>query len=393
MFKILHTSDWHIGRVLYGRSFLEDQMYFIKNVLIPAVNAENPNLLIIAGDIFDRQIAPVEAIRLFGFAVNEICTQRKIPIIVIAGNHDSADRLSVYADLLRNQGLYISARPFDMLPVTFEHDGFEVKIHLLPHFDPVQARDILGQDNIRSYNEAYQCVLKEMGRDINKKAKNVLVSHCFVKGAATCESEAPIIIGGSAEVDSVLFDGYDYVSLGHLHGAQNAGGNAFYSGAPLKYSFDEEKHKKVLFITEITKDNMNIRRLPCTPLRDMRTISGTIDELLKQSSYDNKSYYNKSYNNNNQDYIFANLTDTKPVFEPMLRLREYYPNILGLNPGWLNLGSITGGARDELRQKLRTRSASEQLFFEEFLKQVCGVQPNEAEMAVFEDVMKGIDEI
>jgi exonuclease SbcD len=383
MLKILHTSDWHLGRVLYGRSLLEDQTYFIKNSLIPAVDAEKPDLVIIAGDIFDRQIAPVEAIRLFGYAAHEICTQRKIPMAVIAGNHDSADRLSVYADLLRNEGLYISARPFDMPPITLEHDGVRVKLHFLPHFDPMQARELLGQEDIRGYNEAYQAVLEKMAEDIDAKAKNVLISHCFVKGAATCESEAPITIGGSAEVDSALFSGYDYVALGHLHGAQNAGGNAFYCGTPFKYSFDEEKHKKVLFITEITNDHINIRRLPCIPLRDMRTVSGTIDDLLKQSENDS----------NKQDYIFANLTDTKPVFEPMQRLREYYPNILGLNPGWLNLGGISGSARDELRQKLRTRSASEQLFFEEFLKQVCGVQPNEEDLAVFAEVMKGIDEI
>jgi len=383
MFKILHTSDWHLGKVLFGRSFLEDQTYFINNIFIPAVDAEKPNLIIIAGDIFDRQIAPVDAIRLFGFAVNEICAIRKIPMIVIAGNHDSADRLSVYADLLRNNGLYISARPFDTPPVSFENDGVLVKIHLLPHFEPMQAREILGIETIKGYNDAYKKVLEKMACDIDKNAKNILVSHCFVKGAATCESEAPIAIGGSAEVDSAMFSNYDYVALGHLHGAQNAGGNAYYCGTPLKYSFDEEKHKKALFISEITKENINIRRIPCIPMRDMRTISGSINKLIENASSDA----------NKDDYIFANLTDTRPVFEPMQQLREYYPNILGLNPGWLSLGGLTGTARDELRQKLRTRSASDKLFFEEFLKQVCGVEPSEEEITVFEEVMKGIDEI
>lgn len=378
--KILHTSDWHLGKIIFGRSLLEDQEYFIKESLLPALDDEQPDLVALSGDVFDRQIAPIEAIRLFGLAVSEICNKRKIPLAIISGNHDGPDRLAVYSDLLRPQGFFVSARPFDTEPIHLEDESGEVLIHFLPHFEPSFARDRLGDDSIHGFNESYRAVLSEMTGKFDQKARHVLLSHCFMKGASTCESESPLSIGGSGEVDGALFSNFSYVALGHLHGPQKAYQNAWYSGSPLKYSFDEEHHHKCLFLTEIKGSNVSIKEIPVKPLRNMRTVTGTVKELCETASQDKQA----------DDYIYANLTDERPVYEPMAALREHYPNILGLSPGWLTGGAF-GGERDMLREKLRKKSAGDLLFFEEFLRQVCGVEPSKEDIDIFSQALKSLD--
>lgn len=370
--KILHTSDWHLGKTVMQRSMLDDQEHFIDKVLLPEIDAEKPDVLIIAGDVFDRPVAPVEAVRLFSRAVNEICAVRKIPALVIAGNHDGADRLAVYSELLRPQGLFLSARPLDTKPVRFEDRFGPVYFHLLPFFDAALARDVLGRDDIHGQNAAFKEIMKEICPV--KGARNVLIAHCFAAGGPTCESESPLAVGGSEEVDPSLFSGFDYVALGHLHGPQKSGANGAYCGSPLKYSFDEEHHRKSISIITIEGD-VNIKRVPVKPLHDMRTIKGSMEEIIAGSETDE----------GREDYIFADLTDQRPVYEPMALLREHYPNVLGLRPGWINVGESL--ARAQLKEGLRTGS-SDRLLFEEFLKQVCGVEPQEDEIKVFEEIMK-----
>ncbi len=371
--KILHTSDWHLGKSVMGRSMLPEQENFIDGVLLPALDAERPDAVIIAGDVFDRQVAPVEAVRLFNHAVTEICAVRRIKAAVIAGNHDGADRLAVYSGLLRAQGLFLSAYPLDTPPVRLEDGGGETYIHLLPFFDAATARDILGRDDIRGQNAAFKAVVEQI-KPVSG-ARNVLVAHCFAAGGVTCESESPLAVGGSDEVDPAVFGGFDYVALGHLHGPQRVGANGAYSGSPLKYSFDEERHKKSLCIIEFGENGMGTRRLPCAPLHDMRTVTGTINDIISAAKDDA----------GREDYLYANLTDIRPVFEPMALLREHYPNVLGLHPGWLDL-TAGGGSRADLKEGLRTGSG-DRLLFEEFMKQVCGVEPQADELSIFDELM------
>lgn len=378
--KILHTSDWHLGKTVMGRSMLPEQEYFIDNVLLPVLDEERPDALIIAGDIFDRQVPPAEAVKLFSRTVKEICLTRRIKTAVIAGNHDGADRLAVYAELLRPQGLYISARPFDTDPILIEDKDTAVYIHLLPYFDAAIARDILARDDIRGQNAAFAAVMEQI-KPVNG-AVNVLVAHCFAAGGVTCESESPLSVGGSDEVDPSLFDKFDYVALGHLHGPQRSGKNGAYSGSPLKYSFDEEHQKKSLVLLDIKDGTIERRLIPIKPLHDMRTITGTIKDIIGAAQKDS----------NRDDFIYANLLDTRPVFEPMALLREHYPNVLGLHPGWLDL-TAGDGDRESLKQNLRTGSG-DKLLFEEFLRQVCGIEPKEDELRVFDELMeKAGDEV
>lgn len=381
MFRFLHTSDWHLGRVLYSRSMLEDQKWFLKNSLLPAVDAERPSLVIVAGDVFDRPVAPVEAIRLFNDTLTELCLRRGVKVAVIAGNHDSAERLAVYAELLRPQGLVISARPFDCEPLRFEDEQGPVEVHLLPFFDPAAARDIMGDDSLRGYAEAARAVLGELGRRVTPGARSVVVAHCFVSGASVSDSETPLSIGGSAEIDPALFDAFDYTALGHLHGPQKPGKNVWYSGSPLKYSFDEQRQKKSMLAVELRGEGAAVRRLPVNPLRNMRVVEGTLDEICRAAESDSAR----------EDYIYARLTDRRPVFEPMAALREFYPNVLGLNPGWLDFSENGGAERDALRRKVRGGNVSDRMLFEEFMRQVCGVEPQEDELRLFDEVMTEVN--
>lgn len=370
--KILHTSDWHFGKSVMGRSMLADQEYFIDNFFIPTVDVEKPDAIIIAGDIFDRQVAPVEAVRLFSRTVNEICAVRGIPTAVISGNHDGADRLAVYSELLRSQGLYLSACPLDTPPLKLTDAHGDTYLHLLPYFDAAQARDILGRDDIHGQNAAFRAVMGEV-RPV-ECAHNILISHCFTAGGVTCESESPLAVGGSDEIDPKLFEGFDYVALGHLHGPQKAGANGFYSGSPLKYSFDEEHHHKSISIITIDENGVEKRCVPIKPFRDMRSITGTVEEIIAGAENDPAC----------DDFIYASLTNTRPVYEPMALLRERYPNILGLRPGWLS----TAGQSSKTALKEGVRAGSgDRLLFEEFLKQVCEVEPTD-EFTVFDEMMK-----
>lgn len=377
--KLLHTADWHLGRILYGRSMIEDQRYFIESFLFPLIDREQPDALLLSGDIFDRQIAPVEAIRLFDDFVTGLCLERSIPLLAISGNHDGADRLGLGARLYRAAGFYLGARlEPDAPPVVLQDGAGEVHIYSLPYFDPAMARDVLKDDSIRGYTDAFQAVLARIIARLQPDAFNILLAHCFVTGAAVSDSESPLFIGGSGEVDSRLFAPFDYVALGHLHRAQRAGGDGVrYAGSPLKYSFDEEAHNKSVTLLETGRTPL-IRQIPVTPLRDMRTTAGTLGQLQQQALSESPAA--------REDYIYAVLSGP-PVFEPMARIREFYPNVLGVVNGAEEAAGETAD-RQALRQNLKKRDGM--TLFEEFLRQMCDTEPTEDDRAVFMEISRAL---
>lgn len=378
--KLLHTADWHLGRILYGRSLIEDQRYFIHRILFPLIDRERPDAVLLSGDIFDRQIAPVEAIRLFDDFVTRLCLDRKIPLVAIAGNHDGADRLGLGARLYRSAGFYLTARlEPDAPPVVFKDGDREVHVYALPFFDPAMARDALGDDTIRGYGDAMKAVLDRLRQRLDPAACNILLSHCFVTGAAVSDSESPLFIGGSGEVDPGLFDGFDYVALGHLHRSQKAGGERIrYAGSPLKYSFDEESHVKSVTVLD-TKEGCAARQVHVRPLRDMRTVTGDLETLRRQAEAPENR-------DKREDFIYAVLTGP-PVFEPMSRLREFYPNVLGVVNGADSFEGDTA-ERAALRQNLRRRDSM--TLFDEFLRQMCDTEPTEEDRAVFSEIGRSL---
>lgn len=365
--KIIHTSDWHLGRVIYGKSLLEDQQFFIESFFYPLLEAEKPDTIILSGDIFDRQIAPAEALRMFDSFVGHVCADLRLPLIAISGNHDGADRLGLGGRLLSSAGFHITTKlDTDAPPVVLKGER-EVHIYSLPYFDPAMARDYTGDDSIRGFSDAYAEIVGRLKAGLDKSAFNILVSHCFVAGAQSSDSESPLFIGGSGETEPTVFDGFDYVALGHLHRPQRAGSNGRYSGSPLKYSFDEESHNKSVTVLDIGADSFETSQVPVTPLRDMRTLEGSLDELRAKAQTDPHK----------NDYIYAYLTGD-PVFSPVEKLREFYPNTLGVRNG-----SIEQTAVSEKRASLK--SSSPVTVFDEFLRQMCGAEPTDSDREIFTD--------
>lgn len=369
--KILHTADWHLGKLIYGVSMLEDQQFFLEETLYPVIEQEKPDCLVLSGDIFDRSVAPPQAIRLFEACVLKLCKTYRLPLLAISGNHDGADRIAPAAQLLYEQGVYIATKIGDAFsPVTLEKDGTTYHFHLLPYFEPAELRAHFKNDEIRGFAEAYRAAVSQMALGFDKQAVHILCAHCFVTGCTVSDSESPIYVGGSGEVSASLFEPFDLTLLGHLHAPQRAGENVFYSGSPLKYSFDEERQGKSLSIIDIDGRDYEIRRIPVKAKRDMKTLSGSFEELCERGRQ-----------KQDEDYIFVRLTDGHPVYMPVDRLREYYPNVLGLKSEFLSRGQ----AKNE--NKISRTSTDEEIF-NLFITQICSSEVTPGDRALFLQAMK-----
>lgn len=378
--KIFHTSDWHLGKMIYGRSMLPDQEHFVNEVFLPAVRSERPDLVLLAGDIFDRQIAPVEAIRLFDRFVTEMSALR-VPLALIAGNHDGAERIAIGAGLLRQSGIYIGTSLADAFqPAVVEAGGETVQVHLLPYCEPAAVREYLKDDSLRSFQDAYAALLDRVREQLAPGVFHILLSHCFVMGGALSSSESPTFVGGSSEVNPSVFEGFDYVALGHLHGPQKAGPNGRYSGSPLKYSFDEAGQRKSFTVLNVEGGAAEISEYSRPPLHDLRVLSGEFADLLEAAKAAPSA-----------DYLYANLKDRAPVYMPMDQLRPYYPNLLGLSSEWL---ASAGGAGENggLRDQLMHRKTDDLYIFEQFLDQICGSEADDGDRALFLQAMRSCGE-
>ena len=221
--KLFHTSDWHLGRMLYGRSLLEDQQWFLEQVFLPAVEREKPVCVLLAGDVYDRQIAPVEALKLFDSTLSRLVALGT-KVCIISGNHDGAQRMALLKGALRQSGVYFATELADAFaPVMLEQGEEKLQLFLLPYFDAAQAREFLGDDSLRGEGACLEALLQRLVPLFAPDAGHVLVSHCFAAGSHTSDSESTLFVGGSGQVPPSLFDPFDYAALGHLHGPQKAG--------------------------------------------------------------------------------------------------------------------------------------------------------------------------
>ncbi|MBQ4564902.1 MAG: exonuclease SbcCD subunit D [Oscillospiraceae bacterium] len=314
--KMLHISDLHLGKRLNNFSFLEDQEYIL-NEILRIVDEERPDAVLIAGDVYDKSVPSVEAVQLLDRFLN-LLAARGITVLLISGNHDSAERLSFGNQLMERAGIYIS-HVYDgtVKTVTLQDEHGEVHFHLLPFLKPIHVRRFFPDEVLESYTDAMRAVIA--GIDLDPAKRNVLLTHQFVTGAATCESEEHSV-GGTDNVDASVFDRFDYVALGHIHGPQNIGSNRIrYCGTPLKYSFSEETHHKSVTVVRLgEKGDLRLDVLPLLPKRELRTVKGTFQELLNSKNY-------------SDDYIHAVLTDEEDVHEAMGRLRVVYPRLMHLS--------------------------------------------------------------
>ena len=318
--KFIHMSDLHLGKHINQFSMLEDQKY-IFNEIVEIIKKEKPNALLLSGDIYDKPIPPVEAVNLLDDFLSKIALE-KIPVLIISGNHDSPDRLSFGSSLMKSSQIYIS-QVYDgnIQCVTLEDENGPVNFYLLPHIKPSTVRQVFPEEKINSFNDAVKLALSKLS--LNKDERNVLLAHQFVTGAQTCESEE-LFVGGSENVDASLFDDFDYVALGHIHGPQKVGRESIrYCGTPLKYSFSEVNHKKGLCLVELTKKgDFNCTLIPLKPLHEMRKVKGTFQEIM---------FGPESKASNKDDYLHITLTDEMDVPEGYGRLSSVYKNLISMD--------------------------------------------------------------
>ncbi len=320
--KIFHLSDLHLGKRINGYSMLEDQKYILERI-IGSVREEKPQAVVIAGDVYDKAMPSEEAVALLDdFLCKLIALERRPEVFIIYGNHDSAERLSFGNRLIENSGVHLSPVFNDNVKSVKMTDEYgDVSFYLLPFIKPSDVRNAYKDAQVESYTDAVREAVRHLALDATQR--NVLIAHQFVTDAVRSDSE-DVAVGGLDNVNAMAFDGFDYVALGHLHRPQAIPGkeNMRYCGTPLKYSISEKDDEKSILVVEMgAKGNMAYHTIPLRPLRDMREIKGTYNELALKKNYEGT---------NTEDYIHVVLTDENDVMDAIGRLRAIYPNIMSL---------------------------------------------------------------
>jgi len=308
--RLLHTADWHLGKSLKGQNLIEDQKHILDEIF-KVIDDQQPDSILIAGDIYDRAVPPVEAVELFNETLNRLA-EKKLPTLIIAGNHDSATRLNFGSKLFEQQGIFIASKIKDQPAQVILNDEFgEVYFSMIPYFEPGEIRaKFFDEDTPRpTYNDANKFYVDLARKNIPHNKRSVAIAHVFLTGGIESESERKFV-GGAENVSAQIFSDYNYVALGHLHSPQR-----FYAGSPLKYSFDESKQKKSVAIADIdASGKVEVKRIPLTPRHDVRVVKGTLAELRKLPR--------------TEDYICAQLTER--VINVQDKLSWNFPNLLNV---------------------------------------------------------------
>ena len=351
--RFLHTSDLHIGKKVNEFSMLEDQEHILKQILQIA-GEYRPEGILIAGDIYDKGIPGVEAVTLFDWFLTELY-QRGLMVFMVSGNHDSSERVEFGGRILTDNKIHIAGTYQGKLEkVTLWDEHGPLNIYLLPFIKPALVRRYYPE--VTTYQEAVEAILKQ--EDIHKEERNILIAHQFITSGEIeperCESET-VSIGGLDNIDASVFEAFDYVALGHLHGPQGIGRDTIrYAGSPLKYSFSEARQIKSVTLVEFGKKaELSYIKIPLQPLRDLRQIKGPIEALTDPKVYSQ---------GNTLDYIHATLTDEEEIYDAIGKLRAVYPNIMRLDfensrTAW-NAEALLAAAKVEERSSLE--------LFEEF---------------------------
>ncbi len=377
--KLIHLSDLHIGKRVNEFSMIEDQEYILTKI-INIIDEEKPDGVIIAGDVYDKSVPSAEAVGLFDSFLVRL-SGRNLKVFVISGNHDSPERIAFGGRLMEGSGVYLSP-VYDgtMKSVVLSDEYGEAEIYLLPFLKPANVRRFFPDEEIVTYTDAIRTVISNT--DITESRRNIMVTHQFVTGASRCESEE-ISVGGTDNVDASVFDCFDYVALGHIHGPQKIGREEVrYCGTPLKYSFSEKDHIKSVTVVELKeKGNVEIRTVPLVPKHDMREIKGTYEELTLRKNYEGTD---------REDYMRIILTDEEDVPDAAARLRIIYPNLMKLD--YDNTRTRTAAYIDGAKD---IENKSEIELFAEFYEQQNGQPMSEEQMefsaALLEKIKEGME--
>ena len=346
--RFLHTADWHLGRIFYGQYLTEDQAHVLEHQFFTILKEEKIDGILLAGDVFDRAVPPIEAIELWDSIITRLAMDYKVPLFVVSGNHDGAERLEVGRSMLSRSGIHIWGSPHHALqPFEFESSDGRVAICPMPFSEPRRIGDALGLSaseskpvdtkaedslfsyvesdeqepestcNLHNYDQMYQAWSDCLYKQVPKGMRSIAISHAFVMGGEVGGSERTLSVGGSEQVSPHVFKNFHYAALGHLHGPQRMGADHIrYSGSPLKYSFDEQGQKKSFTIIDMdTKGNVDISTIPVAAKRDVVILEGHFEDLLNNKELQIK---------HKDDYVQARLLDTMPIMDGMAKLRQVY---------------------------------------------------------------------
>lgn len=346
--RFLHTADWHLGRIFYGQYLTDDQAHVLEHQFFTILKEEKIDGILLAGDVFDRAVPPIEAIELWDSIITRLAMDYKVPLFVVSGNHDGAERLEVGRSMLSRSGIHIWGSPHHALqPFEFESSDGKVAICPMPFSEPRRIGDALGLSaseskpvdtkaedslfsyvesdeqepesifNLHNYDQMYQAWSDYLYKQVPKGMPSIAISHAFVMGGEVGGSERTLSVGGSEQVSPHVFKNFHYTALGHLHGPQRMGADSIrYSGSPLKYSFDEQGQKKSFTIIDMdTKGNVDISTIPVEAKRDVVILEGHFEDLLNNKELQTK---------HKDDYVQARLLDTMPIMDGMAKLRQVY---------------------------------------------------------------------
>jgi exonuclease SbcD len=372
--RFIHTADWHLGRQFHNVSLIEDQRHLLGSLVAAAADAD-VDAFVIAGDVFDRAVPSPEAVALLDECLAELVLGHGIPVIMIAGNHDSPRRLGFASGLLARAGLHVMAH-CDGPPRTVALSDRHGPVHFigLPYAEPALVREASGESDLSTHARAMHWLTTAARSTLPPGERSVCVAHCFVAGGAESESERPLTVGGAAAVPPECFDGFSYTALGHLHRPQAVGDRIHYSGSLLKYSFSEIGHRKSAHLVELDGAGMpQVEYIPLVPRRDLRLIEGELADLLVGPAAGEQF----------DDFLLVRLTDAHELLDPMGRLREIYPNVLHIErPALARAGA------DPLRAH-RSRGGDPELFAA-FFEQVTGAALSEPQATAFREVYDGV---
>ena len=384
--RIFHMGDWHIGKLVNGFYMTEDQKYVIEQVY-KAIEEKKPDVIIIAGDLYDRSIPPVQAVELLNDALRKIVKDLKTKVIAIAGNHDSNERIGFASSLLYDSGLYmVGSLKNKIEKITLEDESGKVNFYPIPYADVPYVRDLFEDENIKTYDLAMERIISEIHKDFNESERNVAIAHGYVTQIKDddyelleeSDSEKPLSIGGTDYINSKHFEKFNYTALGHLHGPQKVGSDKIrYSGSLMKYSFSEVNQRKGITIVDLDEDgNTHIEIYDLKPRRDFRIKIGTLEEVLK--SYDKDK-------ENNEDYIKVILKDKGELLDPMAKIRAVYPNVMELTR---EERAIRGGSRT-VATNIKERSKMS--LFKSFYKDIMDEDCEEEALNIMERVMESAE--
>lgn len=379
--RIFHMGDWHIGKLVNGFYMTEDQEYVLEE-LCKAIEEKNPDVLLIAGDLYDRSVPPVQAVELLNRYLRKIVKDLNTKIIAIAGNHDSNERIEFASSLLCDSGLYIYGNlKKNIEKIILEDEHGKVNFYPIPYADVPVVRELFKDDNIKNYDLAMAKIMEEIDKDFNVNERNIAIAHGYitkvneegVEKLEESESEKPLSIGGTDFINYNHFEKFNYTALGHLHGPQKVGCEKIrYSGSLMKYSFSEVTQRKGITVVDIDKNGeVNIEIYDLKQRRDFRVKKGTLEELLKDYK-----------NENNEDYIKVILEDKGEILDPMAKLRAVYPNVMEL----IREEKLSKRSNNEvLTNDIKKKSKVD--LFKNFYSEIIGEEVTSEEIEIMEKII------